>query len=128
MAEMSVYHQIQDLLDCTSKEEIENRGRGGSVCGKAANLDRDHAQAAMRLKRKYICETPTYDDATFKRRYRVSRKIFARVFSVVLENGDYFVQKRYACGRLEICSDLKGSAAFWILAYGISFDAVDKSL
>lgn len=49
------------------------------------------------------------------------------MFQTVIKDDDY-VQKRNACGKLEIGSYVKVTAAFRALAYGIVFDVVDKDL
>lgn len=104
MAEMLVYQQVQNLLNSTSEEEIEKRGKDGLVCGKAANLDRDHVQATMQLKRQNFCETLTYDDAKFKRQYLVSHAIFACAFSAVLEKTTVMSRREMRVGSWESAS------------------------
>lgn len=71
-----------------------------------------------------------YDEETFRRQYRVSRRIFTRIFHAVTgaDADDYFQQRRDTCGRMGISPVLKITAAFPILAHWIAFDAVDESL
>ena len=118
---------VLDLLDTTTEDEKERRGRG-SRPGKMPNRRRDFEHAAQRLFSQYLSDDPLYDDDMFRRRYRVSRRIYRRVHDAVVEHDAYFVQKRNCFGQQGINSHVKITASFRILAYGLPPDAMDDYL
>lgn len=80
------------------------------------------------MRRQYLSEDPLYDAEMFRRRYRVSRQIYHRVHNAVVEHDHYFVQRRNCFGKQGICSHVKITAAFRMLAYGLPPDAIDDYL
>lgn len=42
-------------------------------------LNRDHAAANQKLIDDYFADEPTYDDAMFRRRYRMQKHVFLRI-------------------------------------------------
>ncbi|CDF37326.1 unnamed protein product [Chondrus crispus] len=73
---------IQDLLDSSSEDEPLRRW-GGSVAGKAPNIERGRIEASNRLYNQYFSPDSTYTSAQFQRRFRLSRTVFDRVHSAL---------------------------------------------
>lgn len=123
------FEQIHDLLSTSSDEDERMKpGRGGSIPGKHANLNRNFSQAAALLHSQYFDDVPLYNSEIFRRRYRISKHIYGKVFNAVISDDKYFKQKRDGCGRMGICPHVKITAALRILAYGVPPDAVDENL
>eukprot|EP00171_Calliarthron_tuberculosum_P020793 IDg20793t1 len=113
------------LLD-SSDEDEDYVQHGGSRIGRAPNINRHRQQFAEQLHKDSFCDTPTYSDAIFPRRFRVTREIFDRVVDALTAYDDFFKQKKD-------CTNLKGlsprqecTAALRMLAYGAGADAVDE--
>jgi len=76
---------------------------GGSVLGRQGNLDRGRREGEERLLRDYfgLNGTPTlYTDETFRRRFRMSRRLFLRIVDSLESQYAYFQQKPDAARRL----------------------------
>ena len=99
LADSSKLFQItRDLLDSSSDEEIERRPRGGSRPGRRPNIEQERALLGNILYRQYFCTDPIYDHNTFRRRYRVSRTLFDRLYDAMVSTDAYFVQKTDCTG------------------------------
>ena len=112
----------------SSSDEDGARRRGGSKLGKAPNKFRDHKAGARRLYEDYFAEIPRYDEADFRRRFRLSRGRFLQVYRAVLREEKFFLSKPDALGIRGISALQKVTAALRMLAYGIAADAVDEYL
>lgn len=122
-------HDDYDQLLCdlfNSSDEEEPIIHGGSRPGRAANVNRQRGEGHIRLVRDYFGDDPTYDDATFARRFRVSRHIFLEIVRAVCEVDRYFVQKSNCTGALGLSPLQKCTAAMRMLAYGGAADALDE--
>jgi len=53
-------------------------------------LNRDHAAANQRLIDDYFANEPTYDDAMFRRRYRMQKHVFLRIVGDLSSSDNYF--------------------------------------
>nr|KAJ0207271.1 hypothetical protein LSAT_V11C500242770 [Lactuca sativa] len=78
--------------------------------------DREREQGEARLMEDYFVDSPTYDQVTFWRRFRMQRPLFLRIVIAVTATDLYFQQRRGATGR----------QAMRVLAYGTSADAQDE--
>ncbi|XP_057418755.1 uncharacterized protein LOC130712961 [Lotus japonicus] len=56
-------------------------------------LGRDHAAANQRLIDDYFANEPTYDDAMFRRRYRMQKQFFLRIVGDLSSSDNYFTQR-----------------------------------
>ncbi len=75
--------------------------RGGSHPGRRPNRRRDPHARHLRLVEQYFAETPVYNENDFRRRYRMSRRLFERVKAGIVEaDPEYFVQRPDACGKM----------------------------
>lgn len=122
------YSVINDLLSSSSEEEQSSRAPGGSCPGKAPNLNRNHEATTQRLRRQYFDDDCLYVDDAFRRRFRISRPIFERIFEEVKQHDTFFQERRDCTGRMGISALLKVTAALRILAYGLPPDAMDDYL
>jgi len=89
-------------------------------------LNRDHAAANQRLIDDYFANQPTYDDAMFRRRFRIRKHVFLRIVGDLSSNDNYFTQRVDAAKKEGISPLAKCSMAVRILAYGVAADAVDE--
>ena len=56
-------------------------------------FNRDHSAANQRLIEDYFANEPTYDDAMFRRRFRMRKHVFLRIVGDMSSNDNYFTQK-----------------------------------
>lgn len=121
----SLFTTLNELLSSDSDDEEPQRG--GSRPGRAANIDRNRLQGAQRLFEDYFSSEPVYNEALFKRRFRISRRSFFRIYDV-LKTYRYFTQRRDCTGKLGLTGLQKATAAMRCLAYGCASDSVDEYL
>jgi len=101
----------------------------GSVKGRAPALDRDRVAVHAQLWREYFHPTnPLFKEHLFRRRFRMSRKVFLRIKHGVKTYDDYFQLKRDATGKLGFTSYQKCTAAVRMLAYGVAGDLANEYL
>ncbi|XP_035842050.1 uncharacterized protein LOC118488798 [Helianthus annuus] len=60
------------------------------------HLDRDHEAAHELLIRDYFSENPVYNENLFRRRFRMSRRLFLRVVEDLQNSFEFFQQRRDA--------------------------------
>lgn len=101
---------------------------GGSLPGRAANLDRDQHGHAERLHNDYFAASPRYNNEQFRRRWRMSRQVFSNIASALVQHDRYFSQQRDATGKLGLSTEQKLAAAIRALAYDLATDTFDDSL
>jgi hypothetical protein len=101
---------------------LPKRGGGSSVKYKA-NKDRDRVGGHVGLMQDYFHHTdPIYYTKSFRRRYRMSRKLFMDILHGVKTYDDYFSAKLDCTGKIGFSSYQKCSAAIRQLAYGVPGD------
>lgn len=89
-------------------------------------IKRDFAIFDKILYDDYISDTPRYPEAVFRRRFRMSKKMFLKI-SEDLKNFDPFFKLRYDAARQRGLSTYqKCTAALRMLAYGNAADSVDE--
>jgi hypothetical protein len=98
---------------------------GGSTPGKRY-VFRERELCHARLFKDYFDANPTYDDATFWRRFRMRRELFLSIVERVSAFDPWFVQRSDAVGRLGLSALQKCTVALRMLAYGIPADATDE--
>ena len=111
--------------DSESEDDEPRVSRGGSTPGKKRNLDRSHLECHEKLWNKYFSENPRYDEQTFRRRFRMSSRLFRRIHDAMKLHDIYFMQKRDAIGRLGLSSYQKITAAIRMLAYAMPADILE---
>ena len=109
--------------------ESINQGRRtesrGSVSGHNI-VNRNRKEGALRLYNDYFAENPKFTESQFRRRFRMSRRLFLRIANAVEAHNPYLKQKKDAIGVLGLSCLQKVTAAHRILAYGIPTDLTDE--
>ncbi|XP_073152135.1 uncharacterized protein [Henckelia pumila] len=106
-------------------QESDNLQHGGSIPGHIV-INRDRLAADQRLFADYFSKYSMYNESMFKRRFRMSRRLFLRIMESVEKHDNYFVQKVDGLGRPGLSPHQKITAALRILAYGTSADSTDE--
>ncbi|XP_062227498.1 uncharacterized protein LOC133925662 [Phragmites australis] len=110
--------------------DIESNKRpkhGGSVPGRVVvcqDRQLDHA----RLVEHYFAEVPVYGEATFRRRFRMSRELLLRIANAVEAHCPYFKQKRNAARVLGHSVLQKITTSMCMISCGVPADSVDDYL
>ena len=73
----------------------------------------------------YFTNAPLHGDKVFRRRYRMSRKLFLRIMNSIREFDNYFKCKMDCTGKLGFTSIQKCTTAMRMLAYGAPSDSLD---
>lgn len=110
----------------SAMQKSKKKQAGGSRPGKKPNINRNAHEGAVRLQQDYFSENPTYSDEQFRRRFRMSRKVFTKIVTDIETANLYFVQKPDAAGKMGLTSLQKCTAAVRQLAYGMPADAIDE--
>lgn len=115
---------LEEVL--TSSDEEMAVG-AASRKGRRPNKKRDFKGAYNRLMTNYFNGPDSvYDDTDFERRFRMSRRLFNGIHSMVVGR-DPFIHKKDALGRLGIYPLTKLVAVMRYLAYGVAYDALDEN-
>jgi hypothetical protein len=100
-----------------------------SVKGHKPNVKRNREKGHYQLYRDYFHPTsPIFDAQRFRRRYRMSRKLFLMILNGVRAHDDYFTARADATGKLGFTSYHKCYAAIRMLVYGVAGDLIDEYL
>lgn len=99
---------------------------GGSRAGRSVNVDRRREKGAEDLWKDYFAPQPIYDENKFRRRFRMSSRLFNKILLEVCAQDDYFCQKIDAAQKLGLSPHQKITAALRQLAYGVGADAMDE--
>ncbi|CAA7017717.1 unnamed protein product [Microthlaspi erraticum] len=86
--------------------------------GERKYVKRDHATANQRLIDNYFANQPTYDDAMFRRRFRMQKHVFLRIVWDLSSTDNYFTQRFDAANKEGISPLAKCTTAMRMLAYG----------
>ncbi|KAJ8772095.1 hypothetical protein K2173_027272 [Erythroxylum novogranatense] len=122
---LSAYTNNNLAMDYYMNTIVNQPKHKGSISGHRV-IYRDRAAADQRLWDDYFAENPRYNAAMFRRRFRMSRNLFLRLVGAVEGHDVYFTQRRDGCGKLGLSSLQKVTAAFRMLAYGVSADSTDE--
>nr|GEV63983.1 retrovirus-related Pol polyprotein from transposon TNT 1-94 [Tanacetum cinerariifolium] len=80
-------------------------------------VERDHYGAHDRLVMMYFSEHPQYDEATFRERFRMSRRLLTKIVQEVTDASPFF-HERYDCtGQRSISALMKCTFAIRQMAY-----------
>jgi hypothetical protein len=96
---------------------------GGSKPGRLM-IRRNFTAAYETLWQQYFQPNPVYSDTFFKRRFRMSKLIFLRVYEACMTH-PYFLYSPNAAGRWGIHPLVKITAVLRHFAYGIPADGLD---
>ncbi|XP_076928921.1 uncharacterized protein LOC143593062 [Bidens hawaiensis] len=89
---------------------------------------RDRTQANARLMKDYFDDSPTFNDAMFRRRFWMSKRLLLRIVGDMEREYEYFKQKPDARGYLGFSAIQKCTSAIRILAFGNTTDINDDYL
>ena len=141
------------IFSSSSDDEEEGVRKGGSHPGRRPNLARAWRDVEPRLNRQYFGPNPTNPESYFRRRLRMNKALFNRVFQGVVHADNYFTTRHDAVfddaslvlavtdirchltdliclqtGKLGISVIAKVFAALKMLDYGCSADSLDDNL
>ncbi|GJW60834.1 ALP1-like protein [Tanacetum coccineum] len=91
-------------------------------------VERDRYGAHDRLVMAYFSEHPQYDEATFRDRFRMSRRLFTKIVREVTDASHFFQQTDDCTGHRGISSLMKCTSAICQLAYVSASDSLDEYL
>uniref|UniRef100_A0A453J9E7 DDE Tnp4 domain-containing protein n=1 Tax=Aegilops tauschii subsp. strangulata TaxID=200361 RepID=A0A453J9E7_AEGTS len=100
---------------------------GGSVFGRQ-KLWRERIDADNRLMMNYFAQIPIYPESYFRRRFRISIKLFKHIAEKLTSHDRVFQQRRNVVGELGHSTFQKVTAALRMLTYGILVDLADDHL
>jgi hypothetical protein len=109
-----------------SSDDEEEKHISRPLKKRKANIDREASIRHEFLMKDYFIENCVYTDEQFARRYRMPKSLVLNVMEIVKKNNRYFQQRPDCTGKLGLSTEQKISAAFRMLAYGISADLVDE--
>ena len=99
----NVYANNNLLMAYYMNNEENDARRKGSIPGHRV-IYRGRAEAEYNLWVDYFAENPRYNEAMFRRRFRMSRTLFLRIVNAVESHDTYFKQWRDGCGKLGLSS------------------------
>ncbi|KAL3610457.1 hypothetical protein D5086_001477 [Populus alba] len=91
-------------------------------------VNRNRKEGALRLYNDYFAENPKFTYSQFRRRFRISCRLFLRIANAVEAHNPYFKQRTNALSVLGLFCLQKVTAAHKILAYGIFVYLIDEYL
>jgi len=89
-------------------------------------LNGDHAAANQTLIDDYFANDPTYDDAMFRRWYRMQKHVFLWIVGDLQSSDNYFIQQVDATNKEGISPLAKCTTTMQMLTYGVASDVVDE--
>ncbi|GJY81734.1 ALP1-like protein [Tanacetum coccineum] len=91
-------------------------------------VEKDRYGAHDRLVMAYFFEHPQYDEATFRERFRMSRRLFTKIVREVTNASHFFQQRDDCTGQRGISSLMKCTSTIRQMAYGSVPDSLDEYL
>ena len=82
----------------------EKPRQGGSVLGRVKAKNRHRLEGYCMLYSDYFADAPLHGEKIFRRRYRMSQKIFLRIVNSIQELDSYFKCKKDCTGTLGFTS------------------------
>ncbi|XP_022031419.1 uncharacterized protein LOC110932388 [Helianthus annuus] len=109
-------------------EEEEEDVSSESVITKRIRINRDREGAHEKLVNDYFSDEPLCNDEIFRRRFRMSRRLFTRIANDLAGLDPFFTQRPDARNYEGFTTLQKCTAAIRQLAYGTVADALDEYL
>ena len=100
----------------------EKPRRGGSAPGRVKAKNWHCLEGYCMLYSDYFADAPLHGERTFRRRYRMSRKLFLRIVNSIREFDNYFICKKECTDTVGFSSLQKCTTAMRMLAYGAPGD------
>ncbi|KAK9060749.1 hypothetical protein SSX86_021455 [Deinandra increscens subsp. villosa] len=128
---------MSDLVQLAEEYEAMEASIAASEAGpsqprkKRREINREREKGDVGLFNDYFAEKPVYHEGLFRRRYRMTRRLYNRIAADITTEGmsvnwRYFTQRRDAAGRLGLSTNQKITCALRQLAYGASADQCDE--
>jgi hypothetical protein len=114
-----------------AEEESNNQGQGTGYRGSILSHNiviRNRKEGELKLYNDYFAENPKFTESQFRRRFRMSCRLFLRIANAVEAHNSYFKQRIDALSVLGLSCLQKVTAAHRILAYNIPTDLTDEYL
>ena len=102
--------------------------RGGSAPGRRKSKPRQRYEGYCILYSDYFADHPMQDEAVFRRRFRMNRKLFLDIMHAIREFDTYFKLNKDCTGTVGLTSIQKCTMAMRLLAYGAPADSQDDYL
>ena len=102
----------------------EKPRRGGSAPGRMKAKNRHRLEGYCMLYSGYFADALLHGDKVFRRRYRMSRKLFLGIANSIREFDSYFKCKKDCTGKLGFTSIQKCTTVMSMLAYGAPGDSL----
>ncbi|GJS41885.1 ALP1-like protein [Tanacetum coccineum] len=91
-------------------------------------VERDRYGAHDRLIMAYFSEHPQYDQAIFRDRFRMSRRLFTKIVREVIDVSHFFQQRDDCTGKAGISSIMKCTSVIRQITYGAIPGSLDEYL
>ena len=114
------------LLLMQEKSDGRKSKRGGSKLGRLPNKKRDFLGAHSRMIAHYFAPDAVYNEKDFRRRYRMSKRLFSKIMNAVQDQNSFFQQRADCRGKLGASTLQKVMASIKMLADGIAADSKDE--
>ncbi|XP_022024270.1 uncharacterized protein LOC110924583 [Helianthus annuus] len=117
---------LDDMLIAVTQEAINylrEEAQSSTSRTRQAPLERDRLGAHEHLMHDYFCENPLYDDAQFRRWFRMSRHLFLRICNDLAAEFSFFTQRESASRKIGFSGIQKCTVAIRQLAYDTASDA-----
>lgn len=118
------------ILACLSGlyAEVATGRRGGSAPGRKKCKPRQRMEGYCILYADYFADNPLHGEAVFRRRFRMSRKLFLKIVYALRDYDSYFRCKLDCTGMAGFSALQKCTVAMRMLAYGAPGDTTDDYL
>ncbi|XP_071688126.1 protein ALP1-like [Rutidosis leptorrhynchoides] len=138
--ELMILRELAEELDAeeAAAEEaaVEEAANNVRVPRTRIYIRRDRELACDNLYKHYFSDNPVYPETRFKRRFRMSSRLFKRIVNDIINydvdplplHFEYFKQKNDAIGRQGFTTIEKCTSAIRQLAYGTTADMFDEYL
>ncbi|XP_021986421.1 uncharacterized protein LOC110882797 [Helianthus annuus] len=115
--------EATQLILKEEEEEVSSQPRNRNP-----HIERDRESAHERLVADYFADELLYSEAIFRRRFRMSRRLFLRIADDLAAYDPFFTLRHDARGKMGFTTLQKCTAAIRQLAYGTAADAWDEYL
>ena len=118
------------ILGCLSSmyAGVATGRRGGSAPGRRKCKPRQRMEGYCMLYADYFADNPLHGESVFRRRFRMSRKLFLQIVYAIRHFDPYFRCKADCTGLVGFSSLQKCTVAMRMLAYGAPGDTADDYL
>ncbi|XP_022040380.1 uncharacterized protein LOC110942928 [Helianthus annuus] len=115
----SVEKMYADMLEAHVAESSQRTTR------KRRTTLRNHEVGDARIWKDYFSPQPVYPENYFRRRFRMSKKLFNRILEGISQHSPYFTQRYDCSGRKGLSPHQKCTCSIRQLAYGTAGDLHD---